>query len=165
MRWIVLIASFGALVFLSFLIFLWTWRCELIARAFELSLDKAPTQIESVTAYSLHSFDISHVTINIPEGSTLHIEKILLEIRFPDLLSWLCLPVRSPLVVEKATVAFQNYQPIQQISSIHSDLLIQEIEVITPEGHKLLLGEEKGSIGSILNDVLASIDSEKPPHS
>jgi len=164
MRWIVLIASFGALVFLSFLIFLWTWRCELIARAFELSLEKAPTHIESVTACSLHSFDLSHVSLRFPEDKTLHIEKILLEIRFSDLFSWMCIPVRSPLVVEKATLAFQNWQPIQKFSSTNCDLLIQEMEVITPEGRKLLLGEEKGSIGSILNDVLATIETENPSH-
>jgi len=162
MRWLILLTSFCTLIFVSFLIFIWNWRCELIAQAFELSLDNAPAKVESFTIHSLHFFDISHVTIQPKEQELLHIEKILLEVRFFDLLSWMCLPIRSPLVIEKATIAFQNSILLTKPDSKSKDLLIQEIEVITPDDRKLLLGEEKGSIGSILADILQLMDSEKP---
>ena len=161
MRWLALITSFFSLVFVSFLIFLWTWRCDLIARSFELSLSNAPTKVESVTAHSLHCFGISHITIQPKDSEPLIIEKILLEVDFYDLLSWMCLPIKAPLVIEKATIAFQKCAPWSPLANSSPDLLIKTTEVISPDGKNQLIGEEKGSIGSILTDILQTIPAEQ----
>jgi hypothetical protein len=135
-----------------------------VARSFELSLGNTPTKIESITRPSPFCLDIANISIQPKDQEPLQIEHILLNIRFFDLFSWFNLPVRSPLIIEKATVSFQTLPPLLLFTQTSPDLIIDEIEVITPDGQKHLFSEEKGSIGSILMDVLDTISSEKSPH-
>lgn len=161
MRWFVLIGSFLSLVFVSFLIFLWTWRAELVARCFEKTVPNTSAHVGSVAAHSLHFIDISDVVL-VQKGQqeSLQIEQILLQVHVIDLLSW-WLPIRSPLIIEKATVSFSHLAPVYATAPKNVDILIQEVEVLLPDGKKHLFGEEKGSIGSILSDIIHAIDSEK----
>lgn len=165
MRWFTLITAFVLVCFISLIIFIWTCRTELTARCLDLSLQNTRTHVESVTALSLHSLSLKNITISEnssdPSYEPLQIDQIVLELRTTELLSWMLLPLRNPLIIESATIIIQNQgMPLTPISKQHA-LFIRKVDVILANSQQITLGEQIGTPGSILTSILQTIQSEK----
>ena len=166
MRWLALLTAFFLICFISLLLFIWTWRAELLARAIDLSLKNCTTRVESVSALSLTSYVLKNIQIetkeNSEESESLKIDQIVLEFRTSELLSWMFLPLRDPLVVENATIVIASTGNQRLISSSDQPVLfIGKLEAILPSGQRIALGEQKGTPGSILASVLQTIQNDK----
>lgn len=161
MRWLSFIATFLGFCFVTLLVFMWTWRAELISRSFDLSLEKTQTKIESVTALSLHSISINSIDIQTESSDhPLHIDQILLEVRTTELLPWILLPIRSPLIIENATVVLNGKLIPLHATSAFDALFIRKVDLITPNGQQTTQGEQKGTPGSILVHILETLQEE-----